>query len=778
MTEKYMFFNSTANDRRRNQASDMADYWNSFLRTGLINEGTNLGLQVVADNTMNISIEIGRALIGGHLYINDDSLVKSVEGAHATLNRIDRVVLRYDNSIENRHIKAFVVKGEPSENPVPPQLTRDGDIYELSLAQIRVVAGKSYVEQSDIVDERLDESVCGLASSLVSVPTDVYNERFSEYMQQIANEWQSWFNSVEDASYITGATFTQRNRDVDRQLANLNAIADIDNRAIGNTGKFYDLFDGTNDMSIAKMDTNYAFLTSDSPANSSTIEVSDNNFSIGDEIHIIGVTSQLDSELTLITRKITNKQDGTLTVDSAIPNPFMKDTNILRSTFKNNRKIDSIGLSDWSTLNTVGLGTTYNSNVIKENQDGTMIFYDGVIYGVGNDGTLTKIIEASNRSSSCIFAITDDFKFMVKVVAETMNSVTTGKVSMFQCDYDNKTLILLSSSPYSLSTYNTFPVEIFYIDNDIYVFTGTNAWNGGATRYLLKFNIETKVFSVSGSTLYTQGGDVYYYDSTTRSIYYTVVSNSGGYYTLSLRRIILDENNAMKSNIEMIPIDGNNDPIKTDISTSASSVDVGLLLRRHEKTGKFIISLGGTTAYLLNTYDMTFTKLTFDTPTLSGIALSQDMSMALSKAGVYILKNGIYTLIKYIGGNSSYTPIVINRVVAITCNSNNNSNAIASYSPTVKNFPLNFQCAYYKFKKPIKSLAGWLLTNTPVTSVQAELSLVNANEPESYKALEVTQNDNEYEFMQVANIYEKNKATLKLTIEGTADLEKLLGAVE
>lgn len=158
-----MFMSSTMEDRRRHTASDMALYWDSFLSSGLFydKEG-NIPLEVSTDGDNNeVYIAQGRAVIGGHLYINTSELQKELELAPTSSDRIDRVVLRLDLSIENRFIKVFVKKGTEND---PPELTREGDIYELSLAQIHLKAGKSFIEKSDIKDERLNSDLCGIAS--------------------------------------------------------------------------------------------------------------------------------------------------------------------------------------------------------------------------------------------------------------------------------------------------------------------------------------------------------------------------------------------------------------------------------------------------------------------------------------------------------------------------------------------------------------------------------------------------------------------------------------
>lgn len=208
LAERSLFFSSIEGDRRRYTAQDMAEYWHTFLNSGVKHDNNVPSLDVVADgNSMDVQISTGRAIIGGHLYICDGKK-HTVNLASATEDRIDRLVLRLDLSREIRDIFSVIKEGTEHE---PPELTREGDIYELSLAQIHVKAGKSFIEQSDIIDERFDNEVCGLASSMVTVPTDVF-----------MREWDEWFQTVKDKTYITREEFVVEQGELKREVANLN----------------------------------------------------------------------------------------------------------------------------------------------------------------------------------------------------------------------------------------------------------------------------------------------------------------------------------------------------------------------------------------------------------------------------------------------------------------------------------------------------------------------------------------------------------------------------
>lgn len=195
--EHFRFFNSVEGDERVYEAQQFAEYFAQFLSSGLYHQDGQPNLKVYADANRKVRVESGSSIIRGHMYKNDSNLLLDISPSHATLDRIDRVVLRYDGTIANRYIKLFVVTGEASASPVPPALIRTNDVYELSLAQIFVGANTGNIDSSDITDERFNQDVCGLTSSLITVPTDELNEDFNQFKTQLNTEFYNWFNDAQ-----------------------------------------------------------------------------------------------------------------------------------------------------------------------------------------------------------------------------------------------------------------------------------------------------------------------------------------------------------------------------------------------------------------------------------------------------------------------------------------------------------------------------------------------------------------------------------------------------
>ncbi|GIO39292.1 hypothetical protein J41TS12_41530 [Paenibacillus antibioticophila] len=198
MPEKSGFFDSTAGDMREYPARDFAEYFARFVTNGVFNGGQYLN-PTASGQDANIFLSPGYAWINGYVYsIYDSPVVLSIEPA-AALDRIDRIILRLDTSTPVRSIRALVVQGLPASNPTPPVLIRSGNIYDLSIAQVRVLANSTIITQANITDERLNQDVCGLVNSLIRVDTAAFQA-----------QWDAFMQSVQDQGFVTQQQLTTK----------------------------------------------------------------------------------------------------------------------------------------------------------------------------------------------------------------------------------------------------------------------------------------------------------------------------------------------------------------------------------------------------------------------------------------------------------------------------------------------------------------------------------------------------------------------------------------
>lgn len=156
--ERYAFFDPVeiapgVFDREYN-AQEFTDYFASIVQTGLI-YGEGNELEVYVNGTDMVSrVKPGAMFIEGRYYENTSELELTHDTESFGLNRIDRIVIQLDCNPEARYVRAYIKKGVPSTDPQPPELTRNGMIYEVSLAAVTIIGGKSYIESTELEDER------------------------------------------------------------------------------------------------------------------------------------------------------------------------------------------------------------------------------------------------------------------------------------------------------------------------------------------------------------------------------------------------------------------------------------------------------------------------------------------------------------------------------------------------------------------------------------------------------------------------------------------------
>lgn len=187
---------------RAETAEFFAKFFHAFLSNGVYpNPSTNF--QVVSRNGgMMTAVNPGLCLIEGYFGWENEVRTLTHQAANSAFDRIDRVVLRLDLSA--RKIDLYVLTGTAAASPVAPALTRPsegegGDIYEMALADVLILKGSTSISQSQIVDTRLNTSLCGLVTQTVKeIETTAYYTQLNAMLAEYKTSFQTWFASVED----------------------------------------------------------------------------------------------------------------------------------------------------------------------------------------------------------------------------------------------------------------------------------------------------------------------------------------------------------------------------------------------------------------------------------------------------------------------------------------------------------------------------------------------------------------------------------------------------
>lgn len=146
-------------------------------------------LQVIPGNGMAVKVSKGGCHIEGALAYNDNAITLSLEAANSTLRRIDRIVARFNTSTNVRSIMVYVKTGTNATNPVAPALQRESNFWELGLADITIPAGATSISASNILDTRMDDSLCGRVLPAIPYVTQLgaLYEQYQELVDSALN---------------------------------------------------------------------------------------------------------------------------------------------------------------------------------------------------------------------------------------------------------------------------------------------------------------------------------------------------------------------------------------------------------------------------------------------------------------------------------------------------------------------------------------------------------------------------------------------------------------
>lgn len=200
------FWNS--NSDRYYDAESMGDWLRPFFKNGVFNGQ----MQVTANDNMSVTIAAGYGYINGkHRHFLTPTTL-DIETASGTLDRIDSVILRRNDT--ERRIYLLIEKGGNAKSPVAPAPTRDGAIYDLKLAEIHITAGTVKITQAEITDTRMNSDVCGwvMATSKeidFSQITAQFQAFFSQYQEDVAQEFNSYRAQLEAYTEQQQAVFSE-----------------------------------------------------------------------------------------------------------------------------------------------------------------------------------------------------------------------------------------------------------------------------------------------------------------------------------------------------------------------------------------------------------------------------------------------------------------------------------------------------------------------------------------------------------------------------------------
>lgn len=176
------------------------------------NPSTNLQVSAGVDG-MTVIVSPGFAVVDGGLCKEDNSRTLSVTAADATLDRIDTVILRWNENVDVRTADLYIKAGTPAETPTRPTLERDESIYEIGLADVFITHGVATITNDKITDTRYESERCGIVSSVSEWDTTtIYQQvqadlaafksgeetNFDTWMNAEMSDFETWVQTIHD----------------------------------------------------------------------------------------------------------------------------------------------------------------------------------------------------------------------------------------------------------------------------------------------------------------------------------------------------------------------------------------------------------------------------------------------------------------------------------------------------------------------------------------------------------------------------------------------------
>lgn len=216
----FSFPYGSINGDRKYKAAMFRKYFASFIGDGVFPDpSTNLQVMAI-ENDMSATVMMGAAYYQGLFGGIDANEDVSFDIADGVLNRLDRVVWRFDHSQRDGFVK--VLKGTPASSPSAPEIQRDSEAADLSLAIVSIPAGATKITQADITDTRMDSTVCGWVAGLLEQidVTTIFNQ-YADWFGTIKEQYEAWWDDQHDTSaYITAGNIYSYFTPIVQQIGN------------------------------------------------------------------------------------------------------------------------------------------------------------------------------------------------------------------------------------------------------------------------------------------------------------------------------------------------------------------------------------------------------------------------------------------------------------------------------------------------------------------------------------------------------------------------------
>lgn len=151
---------------------------------------------------MNVLVEPGFAICSGGMKLEETQRTLAIQAADTTYDRIDTVVLRWNDNDSERICDFYIIPGTPASSPVRPALTRTESIWELGLADLFIAKSSTEISNQRITDTRYESERCGVTSAISEFDTSTLYQQvqadLAEFKEEEQAEFVAWFENIKN----------------------------------------------------------------------------------------------------------------------------------------------------------------------------------------------------------------------------------------------------------------------------------------------------------------------------------------------------------------------------------------------------------------------------------------------------------------------------------------------------------------------------------------------------------------------------------------------------
>jgi hypothetical protein len=176
--------------------------WARNIGEGVKGSSGGTELKAYGDSSgMQVKVPAGFAMVRGHYYSNTALETLTIAAAHATLARIDSVILELDPSANT--ILLTVLTGTAASTPAAPTLTQtDTGVYQIRLANVAVAAAATTISAGNVTDTRTFLGPVAPTSISSSIITTGVSDKSANY-SILAGDKNTYIRSTGSAITIT-----------------------------------------------------------------------------------------------------------------------------------------------------------------------------------------------------------------------------------------------------------------------------------------------------------------------------------------------------------------------------------------------------------------------------------------------------------------------------------------------------------------------------------------------------------------------------------------------